>query len=223
MKRLFLAACAALLPLAAQAVDFEASVGASRYSTIGNMTWYQEGLPHTLDLSSAAVQVGATGAILPWLDWHADYVWLGNVRSDAIATPDDANYDPVAKACRGECVARSRFVGTGRVQGFAFTLEPHVDVNRWRFSVSGGPFLYRANWDVTVSDWIAAPGDTPHTITAHHTPAWQLGYVAGVGVSYGNLTVQYQRFFDQPKSNEAAGNFPVLWRHTDMLSLRWRF
>ncbi len=223
MKRLALAACAALLPLAAHAVDFEVAAGASIYSTIGNMTWYQEGLPHKLDLEFPAFQVGATGAILPWLDWHADYVWLGRVRSDAIATPDDANYDPATRSCRGPCIAHSRFVGNGMVQGFAATLEPHVDYRGWRFSASAGPFLYRANWDVTVYDWIASPQDTPHTIHAHHVPDWQLGYVAGVGISRGNLTLQYQRFFDQPRSNEAAGNFPVLWRHTDMLSLRWRF
>jgi hypothetical protein len=221
MKRLLL--ILSLLAPTAHAVDLELAVGASHYKEMPNGFWYQEGLPHTLDLTSAAAQVGATGAILPWLDWHADYVWLGRVKSDAIATPDDANYNPQTHSCRGECIARSRFVGNGFVHGVALTLEPHFDYQGWRFGVSAGPFIYRAAWNETVYDWVGSPSDQPHTISVNQRQKWNVGKVIGVSVSRGPITLQYQRFFDQPRSDEAHGDFPGLWRHTDMVSIKYRW
>lgn len=221
MRKLALALT--LVAPAAHAVDFEASIGASRYQDVGNMTWYQEGLPHKLSLRSAGIQLGVAGEITPWLDWHAGYAYLGRAKSDAIATPDDANYDPVAKACRGECIARSRFRGAGDVQGVYLTLEPHVDYRGWRIGVSAGPFLYVARWHVQVDDWIGFVGDTSRTIHAHHKPKLNLGAVIGVSVGRGPVSIQYQRFFVQPRSNEPAGDFPTIWHHTDMLSVHYRF
>lgn len=208
---------------AAHAVDFEMAVGASKYSDVGNMTWYQEGLPHDLRLVTPAIQVGATGAITSWLDWHAGYAYLGQVKTDAIATPDDANYDPVAKQCRGECIAHSRFMRSGDVHGIYLTLEPHVDYKGWRFGVHAGPFLHVSRWKMRVDNWIPAVGHEPRTIEVSHKSKIGLGAVVGVSMSRGNWSVQYQRFYDKPKSDEPNGDFPPIWRHTDMLSVRYRF
>lgn len=215
----------ALIAPSAHAVDFEIAAGQTRYADRGNGFWYQEGpnLPYDLDLKSTGLQLGVVGEVTDWLDWHATYVYLGRANSDALATPDDANYDLVAKQCRGECIARSRFRGSGDVHGIALTLEPHVDYKGWRVGVMAGPFLYVARWNVRVDEWIGFPGDTPRTINAPHKPKLNVGAVIGLSFGRGPISIQYQRFFDMPRSDEPNGDFPPIWRRTDMLSLRYRF
>lgn len=226
MKHVILAGTLCLVALAAHAVDFEIAVGQTRYADRGNGFWYQEGpgLPYDLNLKSTGLQLGVAGSLTDWLDWHATYVYLGRANSDAIATPDDNNYDLVAKQCRGECIARSRFRGSGDVHGIALTLEPHLDIQGWRLGAMAGPFLYVARWEVRVDDWIPAAGyGPPKTIYAHHQAKLNLGAVIGLSIGRGPVSIQYQRFFDMPRSNESAGDFPPIWRRTDMLSLRYRF
>ena len=221
--KLPLAAIACAIPLYAGAVEFEGMVGMTTYKTVGNGTWYQEGLPHKLDLNDAGVSLGLKGEITSWLDWHANYVWLGRVRTDAIATPDDANYSIKDKACIGECIAHSRFMGNGFVHGLALTLEPHAEYKGWRIGVLGGPFLYTAKWNVTVDNWIPHAGAEPRTINANHRAKLNFGYTVGVSVSKGPVSVVWQRYFNKPKSDEPNGDFPGVWRHTDMLSVRYTF
>lgn len=222
--RALLLAFALLTAPAAHAWDFEAAVGQTKYADRGNGFWYQEGLPYDLNLKSTGLQLGVVQSVTDWLDFHATYVYLGRANSDAIATPDDNNYDFVNHRCKGECIARSRFRGSGDVHGIALTLEPHVDYKGWRLGVSAGPFLYVARWSVTVDDWIPVEGaGPPRTIRADHKAKLNLGAVIGVSFGRGPISVQYQRFFDQPRSNEPAGDFPPIWRHTDMLSLRYRY
>lgn len=224
MKRLLLAA-ALTAPMLAHAVNFETAVGVTEYTPVGNGFWYQEGpgLPYSLNLRSTGLQIGVTDSITSWLDWHANYVYLGRASSDAIATPQDSNYDLENKRCRGECLAHSRYRGSGQVHGLALTLEPHLDYRGWRLGVSGGLFLYVATWHVRVDDFIGAPGETPRVLNVSHKPKLNVGKVIGVSISRGNMTLQYQRFFDRPRSNENAGDFPTIWNKTDMLSLRYRF
>lgn len=211
----------------AAAVDVEVGVGMSMYKPVGNMMWYQEGFPYKLDVRDVGAQVGITGNA--WqsgrfgIDWGASYVYLGRAKSDAVATPMDENYSPQEKSCIGECVAMSRFVGSGNVQGVALTLMPYVEHNGWKFGVLAGPFFYVARWDVTVYNWIPGPGHEPRTITAHYRPRLNVGALVGAQVSRGNWTLRYQRFFDRPSGDDTPGNFKVLWKHTDMLSVHYRF
>lgn len=226
MRALLLAGVLALLAPAAYAVDFEIAAGHTKYADRGNGFWYQEGpgLPYDLNLKSTGLQLGVADSITDWLDWHATYVYLGRANSDAIATPDDNNYDFENHRCKGECIAYSRFRGSGDVHGIALTLEPHVDYMGWRLGVSAGPFLYVARWSVTVDDWIPAAGyGPPQNIRADHKAKLNLGAVIGVSIGRGPVSIQYQRFFDMPRSNEPAGDFPPIWRRTDMLSLRYRY
>lgn len=216
----------ALLAPAAHALDFEVAVGATQFADRGNGFWYQEGpgLPYSLGLKSTGLQLGVAGQVSSWLDWHATYVYLGRANSDAIATPDDRNYDFQNHRCIGECIAHSRFRGSGDVHGISLTLEPHVDYKGWRLGVMAGPFLYVARWEVRVDDWIPFEGaGPPKTIYARQTPKLNLGAVIGVSIGRGPVSIQYQRFFDQPRSNEPAGDFPPIWRRTDTLSIRYRF
>lgn len=223
MKRALLLACALLTSPAAHAIDFEVAVGRTQYKDRGNGFWYQEGLPYDLNLRSTGAQIGVTDSINNWLDWHATYVYLGRANSDAIGTSDE-DYDYQNHVCKSNpCHSQSRFRGSGDVHGIALTLEPHVDWKGWRLGVSAGPFIYVARWHERVDGFNPGPGQPLQTIDVYLKPKINVGAVLGLSIGRGPITVQFQRFFDLPRSNEPAGDFPAIWRRTDMISLKYRF
>lgn len=232
MKRTLLAGVLCATASAANAVDIEVAVGAARYNTVGDGFWYQEGFPHRLNLTGAAAQIGLTGEITSWLDWGVGYAWLGRTNSTALAVPDASDYpdkiggyDLATKGCYGgpsACGPKRQFSGSGSVQGFYATLRPHVDFNGWRFGIEAGPFLYYARWNMTAINVDNGPRWL-YIEDMSMRPKWAIGSVIGVSISRGPLTLQYQRFFDRPPSDEPNKDYPALWRHTDMLSLKYRF
>ena len=221
-KRITRAAVGALALSAAtlaHAWDFEAGVGASTFDDHGNGTWYQEGFDHTLKLKSPALMVGLTGEATNWLRWHADYVYVGTVSSNALATPVDSNYNQQTHACNGSCVAMSRFVGGGNLNGVKLTLEPHFDYRGWQFGAEFGPFIYRPTWRETVYNWVPGPGVEPSTIEVKTNQSIHVGAVVGASVSYKRLSVVYNHFFATARGTQ----FPPIWKSADMLMLSYRF
>lgn len=218
MKHLLALLLAMCLP-SAHAVDFEASIGAAKFHDLGNMTWYQEGLPHRLQLTTPALELGITGDIIPGLAWHVGYIYLGRVRTDAVATPDDANYNRHTKSCEGQCIAHSNFTGRGDSHGVKLTLEPYVTYNGWRFGIEGGAYVSKNRWAVTVYDWIGFPGDTPKTIRVDDRSDWRASPVVGLSIGKGAWAIVYRSYWN--RSHGAV--YPAIWRRTDTLSVRYRF
>lgn len=218
-----IAIASALLPCVASAVTVEIGAGAARYEARGNMMWYQEGLPHSLDLNAPALEIGLTGNVIErgrWgLDWHAGYAYMGNVHSDAIATPDDRNYSKATKSCVGECIAHSRFVGNGHVQGLKLTLEPTYTYNGIRFGIEAGAYVYRPTWNVTVYNWVPAKGAEPQTIHANGSRSIGVSPVAGASVGFKNFSVSYLHYFN----TGSGAPFHSLWKGMDTITLRYRF
>lgn len=214
---------AALLPCVASAVTVEVGAGVAHYEARGNMMWYQEGLPHRLELNAPAFELGLTGTLLErgrWgLDWHAGYAYMGTAHSDALATPDDRNYSKATKSCVGECIAHSRFVGNGHVHGIKLTLEPTYTYNGIRFGIEAGAYVYRPTWNVTVYNWIPEKGAEPQTITAAGNRHVGVTPVAGVSIGYGNLSVSFLHYFN----TGSGAPFHSLWNGTSTLMLRYKF
>ena len=131
--------CAAVSAHAESFFQFEAGIGGSAYSRGPDGLWIQDGFEHKLHLTAPAIEIGLTGDLLSrpkWgIAWHADYVWLGTVHTQGLATPSDANYNLKTKSCNGPCWPMANFLGSGHNSGFILTLEPHYDVNGWRFGV----------------------------------------------------------------------------------------
>lgn len=216
MKRLALFLLA--LPIAAHAADFEIAAGVARYQPRGNGMWYQDGFPHSISLNAPAVQIGLTGNLLPHLDWHADYVWLGQVRSDAIAT-SDANYGGPQQPCKGSCEWKNRLTGHGYVQGFKLSLEPYTHWNGWRFGVEAGAFVYKPYWQVDVI-WRAAPDyNDSRWFTIKNTAAVQVAPMAGFSIGRDNVDVSYQFFLTKSLGKDQYS----LYKTTHVLQLRYRF
>lgn len=218
MKHLLALLLVMCLP-SAYAVDFEASIGAAKFHDLGNMTWYQEGLPHRLQLTTPAFELGVTGDIIPGLAWHVGYVYLGRVRTDAVATPDDANYNRYTKSCEGQCIAHSNFTGRGDSHGVKLTLEPYTVYRGWRIGIEAGAYVSKNRWAVTVYDWIGSPGDTPKTIRVDDRSGWRAAPVVGLSIGRGAWALVYRSYWNRSHGAE----YPAIWRRTDTLSVRYRF
>lgn len=201
----------------------ELGLGTSYFPTLGDGTWYQDGFRHILNLSSPAITFGLTGTAYEsgkWsLDWHADYVFLGHVSSDAFAVPSDSNYNSKTKGCNGACLPLAEYKGNGNVQGVAFTLAPTYKTHGISFSVEGGVFVFRPTWHEDIYNWFA-PGNTLHV---QHAPGIQVAPVVGLGIAFSPMTsLNYRYYFDKTTWND--GNpYPGIWKGTHLLSITHRW
>jgi len=212
--------CAAATVHAESFFNVEVGLGRATYRDQGNMIWYQEGLPYKLSLKPPAFMAGLTGDIVEranWgLAWHADYVYLGTVHTEAIATTDE-NYDPSAKACKTDpCAAQTRFSGHGNVSGVAFTLEPHYDWRGFRFGVEGGPFIFLPSWTESLTPATPVPGIGATVVRA--SARLHVGAVVGISVGYKNFSLSFQHFFDKTREE-----FTPVWSSTNVVMARYRF
>lgn len=223
MKSLILA-FAFLFSTLAHAVDIEIGAGVASFRDQGDGTWYQEGLPHKLHLTTPAFELGLTDDLYRGdkfgIAWHAGYVFLGQVRTDAVATPDDANYSLQTKSCIGECLAHSNFTGRGYSHGVKLTLEPYYVYNGWRFGIEGGAYISRNVWKVTIYDRVGFKGDTPYTVYTNDDSGWDTYPVAGVSIGRGNFDVSYRIYWNRSKKGTIN---PAIWRRADTITLRYRF
>ena len=224
MKRtIIFAACLAACSVAHAVPRLEMGIGVTQFQDRGNMTWYQEGLPHKLQLNSPNVEIGITDN---WeygrfgVAYHLAAVHMGYVKTDAVATPDDANYDPVAKGCKGECLAHSNFTGRGSNFGVRATIEPYVTYNGWRVGIEGGVYYSKNIWKMTVYDWRGIyPGEEEkRTIRVDDRAGWMATPVVGVTIGKGNFDVSYKHYWH--KSN---AEFPAIWRGMNTITVRYKF
>jgi hypothetical protein len=206
-----------LFSAVARAVDFEVGGGIAHYTTRGDMMWYQEGLPHKLDLNAPVIEAGLSGNVVQqgrWgLDWRALWVYVGNVSSSAIATYDD-NYDKRTKSCIGQCKALDLYTGNGHMNGLRLTLEPNYTWNGWKFGAETGVYIYRPTWHAHTYD----KDGSWHTPKDYQAPI-QFAPVVGASVSRGPWSLAYMHYFS--KTNRDP--YYAIWKATDTLTLRYRF
>lgn len=221
MKRLLTFAAFALATFAAQAQSWphvEVSAGAAHYTKPEDTFWYQQGMPHTMRLTTPALGVALAGDVYTSQRWgiayRAGYTWFDTVRSDATVVADH-DYNEQAHACARNCDQTSKFVGSGHAQVVYVTLGPYARYDKWTFGVEAGPAWMRNTWAINI-----AP-ENYTGFTWRNKPAWNLGYVLGAAVGYGeHLSIAYQFF----KTKAAADDpVPYMWRSIHLVSLRYRF
>jgi len=223
LTRLALALGLTALPYIAHAYDgpihFEAGLGLSTFTTLADGTWYQQGLPHTLNLKHMGATAGFTGELYAHGNWslryHLDYVFVGHVSSDAMATPDDANYSVKTHSCIGACLPLAEYVGNGNDQGVVLSLQPtYTFPHDIAVGFEAGIYVHRATWHETVYNWFT-PGTTIH---ADYRPKWQVAPMVGANVSWGNTTISYRYLFNQSHW-DATNSVPAIWKGTHMLTI----
>jgi hypothetical protein len=78
------------------------------------------------------------------------------IQGDAVPDATDyadgiGGYNPRTHACNGEC-GPMRYSDTGgSLQAIALTIEPYCEVGKWRFSVEGGPEIFKETWTSTMT------------------------------------------------------------------------
>lgn len=214
MKRLLLYLFLLVAPVA-HAVDLEIGAGVAHYTPRGDMMWYQEGLPHKLDLTAPALEIGLADTFWQsgaWsVDWRASYVYIGSMHSDAIAT-DDANYDKGTKSCIGVCTEQDRYMTTGHMSGLRLTLQPTYTYNGWRFGIEGGAYIYKPTFHANVY----RPDYVGHV---SYDSGWQVAPVVGASIGRGPWSLAYLHYFSKTLHDPTY----AFWRATDAVTLRFRF
>lgn len=216
--------CAAATQARAESwFQFEAGIGGTAYNKSGDGIWYQDAFQHKLELTAPAVKFGVTGDLFTrprWgVAWHADYVWLGTVHTQAMATPSDANYDTHTKSCVGPCWPLANYLGSGHDAGFTLTVEPYYNIGPWRVGVEVGPYIHRYSWAVDVISWLPSADAAPSNIHVDNKPRWMLGATAGISASYKNFSVEYQYFYNPAPHRE---NVPPIWHGAHALMVKYR-
>lgn len=208
----------AIITEPAHAVDIETAIGVSQYKDRGDGYWLQEGFPNTLHLQRPAASVGLTGDVLG-IAYHADWNYLGNVHTVALAT-SDANYNLINKGCNGPCQKLQDFTGAGHDQGVSLTLQPFVEFEGYRIGGEFGPYIHKSVWAEYVPDWLAYDGAAPQPITVHNYNRWVVDRVMGVSISRGRYFVNYRYFQNQDRGGDTTG---AIWSSTHVVSVGYRF
>lgn len=212
------------LPLDASAVTVEVGAGVAKYTTRGDMTWYQEGFPHKLDLNAPAFEIGLSDTAWQrgrWgVDWFAGAAYLGNVHTEAWATPQDVNYNPQTKACNGECLKLSKFVTNGHSIGLKLTLAPTYTYGHWKFALEAGAYVYRPTFHGNAFDVQLCKGCYSTPVVALSSPSrLQVAPVIGGTLWYKSFGLSYTHYFNRTLNDPAY----AVWRNTDVITLRYRF
>lgn len=215
-------------------VRIELGAGVSWYTKQPDGTWYQQGMPHSLDMSAPAFMGGLSGTIWArdsWgVDWHVNYVYLAHASAECYCTSVDANYDTHTHQRKYtapyENLPPAKMVGFGNAQGIALTIEPFYLYRGFRFAFEGGLFPYRPNWTeqvYNVQDNVLPNGQpvAAHNVTYDTPHGIQLGGVLGVSVGRSHWSVAYQHYFLPTRGDDTHS--PSLLRGADVLMVKYRF
>jgi hypothetical protein len=198
--------------------QFEAGIGASHVTDLGDGTWIQEGAPgNKEDLNSKALMAGVTGTLYEHgkvdVRYHVDYVYLGSYTASVDGVPDD-QYDAKTHSIvnyQGE--RYSPFNGQGHTQGVPFTLDVGYTVRGFRIGAEAGMWAYDQTWHDSLysldNQWVHFD----------RKPKIQLGYVAGASVSKGNFALSYRYY--QIKQDWSTGT-PGLARAAQTVMVTYR-
>jgi hypothetical protein len=207
-------------------VSLEIGIQSGKYNLKPDGTWYQQGLPHVLNIHSYGFNAGLTGTIVEhenWgINWHIDYVNLGHISSTCECTPMDENYNVKTKSLVANPAFNAplaTFVGNGNAQGIAFTIEPYYRYRGVRFSFEGGFFPFRAVWDESIYNWQVNPNTPPQTLHVSTPHSIRPGAVVGIGVGWRNSTVSLKHYW-MPMN---TSNSPAIFNGATVVEYRYRF
>lgn len=148
----------------AGAVEWEIGAGQTRSSEAPDSQYVQKTFPHARDLIGAAYYIGVTEAFShspQWFNFWSNGVryrlgWLdlGNVRTEAWATSDDANYSGVGGGCYDMSRCRpedlSKWDVFMRTKGVEVSAAPEWSVGPGQFFVKAGVLFHRPRINVRI-------------------------------------------------------------------------
>ena len=225
MKKLVVGALLAA-PFAVQAMGFEAELGGASFTDRGDGFWYQEAFPYDLRLKTPVISAGIRQDLYQagqyGVAFHANYVYMGKVHTEALAVADDANYNIQTKACNGECLPLAKWHGTGFSHGLRLTLEPYAYVYGWRVGIEAGYYISKNFWRMEIHDWQPSRNVAPQNLNVYDDGSWRAYPTFGVSIGRGNFDVVLRHYRNQSRTDPVY-KFPAIWSKTTTLTVRYRF
>lgn len=126
--------------------DIEIGMGITRFGPSDNGTWYQNGSPHSLNLTSESFKIGITRTKEGWRS-HLGLEFLGRYASWCDCTSDYSYFT-------GGNYPTSNYFGKGHVSGLYMTQGPEYRIGGLTVHPTIGLFAYRAKWTVYIPDWV---------------------------------------------------------------------
>jgi hypothetical protein len=167
---------ALLLSSSANAVEFSAGLGGSKFSTKDGI-WYQSEFDHTINANSKSAMLRADYSIDDKYSLGAGYLYLGKVSIDAKASASDSDHSwPL-----------SHWIGYGDVKGVFLTGK-----RRWEsgWFIEGGAYAYRPTWQEYIPDWRACATCETKPVSVAHVPHTKLSPIYGGGYRHGPFTIE---------------------------------
>lgn len=220
----------------AHAVDFEASVGMSKFNSAMPGLWYTPGFENNLGKMESK---GGEFAIVKniWgsasgqygLNLRGSYVYLGSIHTSAQSpnrntrtvqgrwVGEDFIDARPGNPCDGTCNNLAEFNGSGHDMGLTLQLEPYVRYKGYKLGVNAGLYEHRTTWAVDVNNlW---DGLENHDVTVESEAKWTAGKVIGVSVEKNNFIVRLQYFM----TPLVGGKYPQPYDRVYMLSVGYKF
>lgn len=190
-----------LLSIPAWAFDYEIGAGQTQWSKPPNSQYWQQEFPNAWDLLSPAYYVGGTDYLLrgtsgKWYDrghdgirWRVGWLDLGNVRGEAWATSEDANYSGTGGGCYDMSRCRpedlNKWDTHGRTRGVELSVAPEWVVGPGKVFIKAGMYIHRPRVNVRIYREVADTGPTHFD----YKQRINVGPTIGVGVSYKKATL----------------------------------
>ncbi|MGB8422162.1 hypothetical protein [Paraburkholderia sp.] len=222
---------------------FEAGIGITSATKVGDGIYYSKGFSHDTPDGSYGGRVGILlnalspqpRSFTPGLRIHLGYQNFGKVRwsssnpqdeGDFTAAGQKGGYDPKTGSCIDDnCGVFRTFNSTGGIQSVALTLEPYWDVGSgWTVGIEAGPALYRSTWTsvaVATAPGKFGPAGTAETLS--HVPSVRLGALAGVSVCDGAFCGRVNYLYAPATYGLTAKDVPAGIKGEWMLSINYTF
>lgn len=134
-------------------VYLDAGIGGSLFApTIGDGTWFNQGLEHHWKRDSISWKLGLTYRINPQWSVGLAYLNMGQTGVDARTTLDDSYYDPMNHKCLQKCDSLGSFKVRDRMQGGELTVSRAFPIGDWSPYVKVGGAVMVHNLQAIIVD-----------------------------------------------------------------------
>jgi len=181
MKNLILALLFISSP--AFASDLEVSIGLTQFKQSDNGTWYQNGLPHQLDMRSLSSSIGLTGWISSSIRWRAGIQYLGHSSFSSLDV-SDADFAKYGGVYRPQMWTHH---GKGHTSQIYLTFDPQTKINGLTVFMELGAAVYETNF----SDRITYLGCNTWSANVNHNPNLRLSAIIGGGLIFGRSSIAF--------------------------------
>jgi hypothetical protein len=189
----------------------EIGLGVNKYNPDKDGTYYQEELPHDLDLQDVSYSIGAVYKTKR-ADFHIGLVKLGTHHIDSEAYPNDNEYSPITGCFVEECTETALFRGTGKGYGLYGSVSTPSTMKVY---AEAGLLYHRLTWHLDV---YGHPNGDLHDLM--YTGGPQLGKLIGVGWNFTPDTRVKLTYYDY---KNGPGEFPVAVTSSLALTLNIEF